>query len=117
MRNSKIKSILSLAKCLNELEDEIQTMSKSIYIYKIQGVNPYNINLMEEEKIEKMKTLIKIESMIEEQIVEIESKNADKVNESFKNQIMDAFQSGIEHVRNLEITIGEEAENYYNSLT
>jgi hypothetical protein len=71
MRNSKIKSILELAKFFNELEDEIQTMSKSIYIYKIQGVNPYNIRLMEEEKIEKMNTLIKIESMIEEQIVEI----------------------------------------------
>jgi hypothetical protein len=71
MRNSKITSILALAKCLNELEDEIQTMSKSIYEYKKQGVNPYNIRLMEEEKIEKMKLLIEIESIIEERIVEI----------------------------------------------
>jgi hypothetical protein len=71
MRNSKITSILSLAKTLNELDLEIQTMSKSIYEYKKQGVNPYNIHLMEEEKIEKMKTLIEIESIIEEQIVEI----------------------------------------------
>jgi hypothetical protein len=47
-------------------------------------------------------------------------KNLEKIvnnpSESFKHQIMDAFQSGIEFKRNMEITIGEEAENYYKSL-
>jgi hypothetical protein len=71
MKNSKIKSILALAKTLNELEVEIKTMGISIYEYKKQGVNPYNIKLMEEEKIEKMMLLIEIESIIEKQIVEI----------------------------------------------
>jgi hypothetical protein len=71
MRNSKIKSILTLAKTLNQLEDKINTMGKSIYEYKKQGVNSYNIKLMEEEKIEKMMLLIEIESIIEKQIVEI----------------------------------------------
>jgi hypothetical protein len=71
MKNSKITSILSLAKTLNELEVEIKTMGQSIYEYKKQGVNPYNIKLMEEEKIEKMMLLIDIESIIEEKIVEI----------------------------------------------
>jgi hypothetical protein len=71
MRNSKIKSILALAKTLNELEVEIKTMGISIYEYKKQGVNPYNIKLMEEEKIEKMMLLIEIESIIENKIVEI----------------------------------------------
>jgi hypothetical protein len=50
-------------------------------------------------------------------LIENLKKIANNPSESFKNQIMDAFQSGIEHGRNLEITIGEEAENYYNSLT
>jgi hypothetical protein len=71
MRNSKITSILALAKTLNELEVEIKTMGISIYEYKKQGVNPYNIKLMEEEKIEKMMLLIEIESIIENKIVEI----------------------------------------------
>jgi hypothetical protein len=71
MRNSKIKSILALAKTLNELEVEIKTMGISIYEYKKQGVNPYNIKLMEEEKIEKMMLLIEIEAIIEQRIVEI----------------------------------------------
>jgi hypothetical protein len=71
MRNSKITSILSLAKTLNEIEVEIKTMGISIYEYKKQGVNPYNIKLMEEEKIEKMMLLIEIESIIENKIVEI----------------------------------------------
>jgi hypothetical protein len=71
MRNSKITSILALAKTLNELEVEIKTMGISIYEYKKKGVNPYNIKLMEEEKIEKMMLLIEIESIIENKIVEI----------------------------------------------
>ncbi len=47
-------------------------------------------------------------------------KNLEKIaknpSESFKHQIMDAFQSGVEFKRNMEITIGEEAEKYYKSL-
>ena len=34
--------------------------------------------------------------------------------ELFKNQIMDAFQNGMEYKRNMDITIGEESENYFN---
>jgi CO dehydrogenase/acetyl-CoA synthase beta subunit len=71
MRNSKITLILNLAKTLNQLEDKIEIMGKSIYEYKKQGVNPYNIKLMEEEKIEKIKTLIEIELIIEKQIIEL----------------------------------------------